>query len=393
MNICIIGRHRLKENLSDNHMDAPIFLHFAKQFDEVFLIFESDKSRPSETQHQNLRLYLIPRKSGVLGALYFALKAMLIGLRLSRKYGIDVISASEPFGAGIAGVILKVLLRKKLVFQIQGQLLNLPPESYSRLRRKLSYIVTKGVSLFSDGVRCSSMEIYEAALRSGIPMKKLFHVPYRCDVETFNPERWREKGRKVRQECGFGEEHTVLVFLGALLVDKGVFVLLEAFQQLHQWHPNMGVLFMGDGPCRSGLQSAASQGGVEGCVALTGFVDYKDVPGYLAAGDIFVFPTKHEGMGRALMEAMAMELPVIATGVGGVPELVQHNVTGLLLERGTADEIAVAIEGLLDNPEGAETLGKNARRLIVEQYSFKPNADLFVQAHLNILNSPGPIRR
>ena len=393
MNICFIGRHRLKKNLLDNRLDAPILLHFAKQFDEVFLIFESDNGKPSATQYENLRLFVIPRRGGALSAIHFALRAVLIGLRLNRKYGIDVISASEPFGAGIAGVILKVLLKKKLMFQIQGELLALPDRSYSRFRRKVTYSVTRYVALAADRVRCVSRQIYQSALQSGIPGEKLAYISYRCDIETFNRERWVDKGQEVREQCGYNTENTVLVFVGALQTDKGVFELLDAVGLVAQKHPNIRLLLVGDGPCREELARIASLRGFQDKIVLAGFVGHDDIPGYLAAGDLFVFPSKHEGTPRAVIEAMAMELPVVATSVGGVPELVEPNKTGLLLEHGTADEIALAVERLLESPEDARNLGENARRLIVDKYSFKPNADLLVQAHLDILEISGSIRR
>jgi glycosyltransferase involved in cell wall biosynthesis len=118
-------------------------------------------------------------------------------------------------------------------------------------------------------------------------------------------------------------------------------------------------LIVGEGPARGPLESLIHRLGLSTCVRFAGA--RRDIPRILPALDVFVLPSLYEGFGIAILEAMAAGKPVVATTVGGIPEFVVPGETGLLVEPGNAEALAVAIGCLLHDPEGARQMGIRGR--------------------------------
>lgn len=137
-----------------------------------------------------------------------------------------------------------------------------------------------------------------------------------------------------------------VVCVARLRAEKSHDVLLDAWGLLAERFPDGELLLVGDGPRRSDLERQASETG--GRVVLAGHVD--DVWGCLATATLFVLPSSVEPLGISVLEAMAAGVPVIATAVGGVPEIVEHERTGLLVPPGNASALASAIERVLLDP-------------------------------------------
>jgi len=383
-NICLIGKHLLKEDFLSNELDAPLFLQFASSFSKVFLIYQTDRDALVTSRYKNIHIYLIPRKPRSFDTLYFIGNVVRLGQKLYKKYGIDILNASEPFGAGIAGIGLKHLIKKRFVLQIQGECLGYPPETHSWLKRKLAFFITKIVASLSDRIRCVSNGIYEQAIRAGITEKKLFFIGPRCNTDVFDPERTKVHRMLLRKQFGFSD-NLVLIFMSALLPDKGIWEFFHAFNLLHLRHPQVRAMVVGDGPVLDELRRTVTKRKLDSQIVFCGRVDHSEIPSYLSAGDIFVFPSRHEGMPRAVLEAMSMELPVVATPVGGVPEVIKDGETGILLKSLNPNDIVEAVERLLKTPELAKTTGKNARDLVVSRYDFYQKSEELVQFHLDLL--------
>jgi len=149
--------------------------------------------------------------------------------------------------------------------------------------------------------------------------------------------------------------------VAALDVAKGQLELLAAAKTLTAAHPDMGFVFVGEGPDGEIIRAAAAgQGGVH----FTGFVD--NVADYLAAFDLFAFPSHHEGLGSVLLQAMAAGTPIVASDTGGIPELIRHEDTGLLVPPGDAESLAAAIERLYGDEKLRRRLAGAALRRLGE---------------------------
>ena len=166
-------------------------------------------------------------------------------------------------------------------------------------------------------------------------------------------------GALVRRELGIAEDAPVIGVVCELRAQKALEVLFAAAAQLRQELPGLRVLVAGDGPERENLEQEARRLELDGTVQLLGI--RRDVPALLDALDVAVLSSDYEGSPLSVMEYMAAGKPVVSTRVGGVPELVEDGVHGLLVEPRDPAALAAAIERLLRDPAEARRLGEQGR--------------------------------
>lgn len=159
----------------------------------------------------------------------------------------------------------------------------------------------------------------------------------------------------------------VIGSVGWLTPVKGHAVLIKALARLKPAHPPVHLLLIGTGALRDDLRQLADRLGVGSSVELLGM--RTDVAECLGAMSCFVLPSLNEGMGRALVEAMAAARPVVASRVGGIPAIVEDRRTGLLVPPGDAEALAAAIADVIEHPERARALALAARERIGESFS------------------------
>jgi glycosyltransferase involved in cell wall biosynthesis len=174
-------------------------------------------------------------------------------------------------------------------------------------------------------------------------------------------------GPLVRRELGLPESSPVIGLVGRLdHWGKGHKELFEAMAILKERHP-VHALIVGGGRRIDEIKALAASLGLDGEVHFLG--TRRDVPDLLNAMDIFVLPSYSEGVSLALLEAMAAGLPVIATAVGGLPEVVTDGENGLLIPPRDAEALATALARLLEASDFAKKLGQNARKHVREHFS------------------------
>lgn len=166
-------------------------------------------------------------------------------------------------------------------------------------------------------------------------------------------------GRDVRAELGIGADDLVVTTVGFLRRPKAMDVLIEAAAQLAPRFPRLKVLIVGEGADRPIYEALIEKLGVGDTVKLLGL--RSDVPDLLAETDVSVLSTNSEGSPLSVMEYMDAGLPVVGTRVGGIPDLIDDGVQGLLVEPGDPDGLAQAIGRLLDDPDEARRMGERGR--------------------------------
>jgi glycosyltransferase involved in cell wall biosynthesis len=189
-------------------------------------------------------------------------------------------------------------------------------------------------------------------------------VPSGIDRERFGLA--RAQGKQQPEWFGCPPDALIVGSVGWLTDIKGHKYLIEAISKLKQNFPALHLVIVGSGDRQEALLKLAELLGLRDTVHLLGHRD--DVEACLAGMDLFVLPSLNEGMGRALVEAMAAGLPVIASRVGGIPAVISHEQTGLLVPPGNADALADAIRRLLDRPDWARQLGLAAGRSVDSRY-------------------------
>ena len=164
------------------------------------------------------------------------------------------------------------------------------------------------------------------------------------------------------------ERQVVITCVGRLDQSKGHDVLVQALHLLNKQFPNVCVRFIGDGPRKSHLINLAASLGIADNFVFTGNISHDNVLIELSNSYLTVHPTRSESFGYAVLESIAVGTPVVASNVGGIPEIIRDGVEGFLVPPDSPEALANAIEKILKSPELRETLSKNARERFLSTF-------------------------
>ncbi len=204
----------------------------------------------------------------------------------------------------------------------------------------------------------------ELATRRLIPRRKLEFIPNGIDTSTFAEPTDREA---LRRSLGFPVDASVIGTVGRLNEIKQQDVLIRAFASVRKEHSSARLLLVGDGPMRSRLEQLANELDLNGTVHFAGY--QSEPERYLHAMDVFALTSRTEGMPLAILEAWGSGLPVVASAVGGIPDLIQHGCNGLLFPGRDEARLASLICELLREPKQAHSLGEAGRRVVMTRYN------------------------
>ena len=208
--------------------------------------------------------------------------------------------------------------------------------------------------------------------------KEVHVVPFGVDCQVFRPA-----GRINMTST------VTLGFVKHLRVQYGPEHLIRAMEMIVRQYPQTRLLMAGSGELRSQLEELTGQLGLTRNISFLGAVEHRQVPELLKNVDIFVMPSIREGFGVAAVEAQAMEIPVVAMKVGGIPEVVRDGITGILVEPRNPEQLARAIIELIENPEKRKEMGKEGRKYVLSHYRWEDNAALMDDLYKSVLESPG----
>ena len=231
------------------------------------------------------------------------------------------------------------------------------------------------------------LAVSEAAARSAIQFQhfrqeKLKILHNMIDINTFKPASHDVK-KSIRLEIGIPSSASVAVCVTRFLPVKGVDQLIEAWARVIQQASNTHLLIVGDGPLRPDLERAAAGLGIDGKAHFLGY--RSDVELILQAGDFLVVPSRSEALGFCAIEAMAVGLPVVAFRVGGIPEIVQEGVTGLLAEPGNIMDLSDKILMLIRDRQLCSQLGQ-AGLARAEDYGISAYIQKLIQLYKSVIS-------
>jgi glycosyltransferase involved in cell wall biosynthesis len=245
--------------------------------------------------------------------------------------------------------------------------------------RRMDYPVKKGwvtrlLYIHSvDAVVAISAGVRAALLAAEVPATRIRLIPSGVDTTRFTQN--SDVRVQVRHAYGFSDHETLVLSVGALAERKGHRTLLRAAHQLKAQGIRLRYLVCGEGALRTALQDETGALGLETDVRFAGFCP--EISHYLAAADLFVHVPQWEGLGVALIEALAAGLPVVASRVGGIPDLIKDHLTGLLVPPQDPPALAAALTRLVQAPFWASTLGRAGQAQARAQF------DLTVMAQNN----------
>ena len=248
------------------------------------------------------------------------------------------------------------------------------------MRRRWS--VRLKYELWCDRVVCVSEAARRRCLEAGLPEGQVVVVPDFVDCRHFDA---------AAVPAARSDDRPQVCSVGRLSREKGHRVLLKAMAAVLRSVPEARLQICGDGPERPALARQSEASGLAEHVSLSGFV--QDTRPTLAAADIFVMPSLSEGLGGAVLEAMAMGKPVVATDAGGLPEAVVDGETGLIVPAGDAEALAEAMMDLLGDPARARKMGIAGRERALKHFDRRRIVDRMVSLYEEVLAGQSPTHR
>lgn len=318
--------------------------------------FEAEGHFYDEVRSGNFPLFVLPvEKVQNLSTTNVILKL----LTYVRRHKIKIIHTFQT-KANIIGTVVGQLARIKVITSRRDI------GDYSlRGSKKLELFEKIIINRLTDRIMVNSQAVLNAVLeKEKVSRNKIELIYNTVDLERFHPGRSREE---ARQKLNLARETMSFGSVAGFRPVKGVDVLIRAAGLLAKSRKNFTVFIAGDGPERQKLVNLVSLEGVEDHIVFLGHLN--SVEDLLPGFDVFVLSSRSEGCSNALMEAQASGLPVIATRVGGNPEIVQDRRTGILVPSDDPETLAKEMDSLASEPEERLRLGQNARRFIETHFS------------------------
>lgn len=318
---------------------------------------------PSREQRDGIEVFhprqLAPPRGNrmVLASCTFFFSAWRLVRRSRRCREIDLIHAHAACPAGFAGVLLGRMLCRPVLVTVRGSDLNLYPR-YPVLRQ-LVRVALKG----ADRVVAVSGPLRARAIELGASEHKVQVIRNGVDLKLFRPQ-----DREVLQSrLGLKKGRAVIASIGNLVPVKGISFLLQAMSHLAGDRMPLTLLIVGDGYLATDLKAQASELGLTSRVSFVGPVPHPQIPDYLAAADLLVLPSLAEGSPNIVREALACGVPVVATAVGDVPELIDSQELGLLVPPSDPVALAGAIRAAISRTWDRGRLVAHARTFSWEE--------------------------
>lgn len=225
---------------------------------------------------------------------------------------------------------------------------------------------------------CVSDAVRRVLLSLGVPEDRLQVVHSCIDSACIDRAAGTDRAA-LRAELGIPADAAIIGAIGAMVPHKGHRHLLASMPKVVAAHPEAHLVLFGDGPLESELRRESWERKIQSRVLFAGF--RTDIHRFLPALDLLAHPSVEEGLGTAILDAMAARLPVVASRAGGIPEVVRHGETGWLVPPASPPELAGAIVSLLDDARRRHEFGEAGRRRVEECFSVPVLADRVLAAY------------
>jgi len=292
----------------------------------------------------------------------------------------DLLHAHELLSPSTIAVLGKWWMRLPVVAKVLrgGQLGDLAKVKAGMVSKWRIKFLAQNIDAFA----VISREIDSELASVGVPEDRRVFLPNGVDTFRFRPALQEEK-RLLRNKLNL-PAGKLAVYSGRLQPEKRVEQIISIWDQILGEEKEAGLVIVGTGPEESRLHEMAGKG-----IRFIGAVE--DVSPYLKAADIYVLPSSTEGLSNSLLEAMACGLPVIATNVGGAPDLISQGVSGILIHPDAPDELFNALLHLLHNDNLRKQYGERARQIVVDRYDLPKMAERMRNLYDDLLKSRSPL--
>lgn len=285
--------------------------------------------------------------------------------QLTRNFGVTAIHAHE-FAMNVRGAMLGIWLGIRVVATVHGK--GYYGEKW--LRRQAYRLTSRSAWLVAV-----SEDIRQQLIKAcGVNSRRVRVILNGVDTERFQYN--EQKRRLFRERFGIRNDQLLLGTVGSYYPVKGHRFLIEAMKGIVGVNHNVKLVMAGQGPLADELRKQAEDSALGECINIVGYVE--DTPGFLSALDIFVLPSLSEGLPLALLEAAANRRCIVATDVGGTPEIIVHKENGILVQPGDAKALRDALVELFD-PRTRFSLAANAFATVTRDWSIQRTADRYLE--------------
>ncbi len=291
------------------------------------------------------------------------MRAFMELLRIIKKERPTVVHVNSSKAGGISALAGRVAGKTRIIFTAHG----LPHEEQrSFFSRALIWLATYATVLLSTKTIVLSQRQFSATPALFVRTRRLMCIPNGiAPYELVG--RAQARGRCIAQAPELAQYSRWIVSTGELNRNKSIDVLIDAFARVCHTEPNVALVLFNEGDRHGALEEQALRAGLQNRVFFLGLIP--NVRTLLSVADIFVLSSQKEGFPFALLEAGIAKCPVIATSVGGIPELINTNENGILVTPGDTAELSNALTDLLTHTQRAKTFGEALSKRIRDKFS------------------------
>lgn len=387
MRICVFNEYFFPYVGGGSVHAYELYKALIRQGCEIHLICNKMKNSKDSEIMDGIHIY----RAGVIGevsSIYrrgrYILASVKKARELHKKRHFDLIHA-HVFGGALAGVMAGKALHLPVVTTVHG----LYSKIWKEIAEKGSFFSKQAeryiIRLPHDKLIAVSQMTARQIRELGVPLKKIEVIPNGVNLEKFNP-----KVQSAKKQLGIKEDY-VVAFFGRLWKVKGIEYLVKAIPSVVEKIPNVKFIIVGEGPQKESLVKLVKDLDISGHVMFHAPIDYSKMPAYIRASDCVVLPSLMEGLPVTALEAMACGVPVVATKVGGTPEVVKDGKNGFLLEPGRPKLIAEKLIKLLRNKKLRRRMGAAGRKF-VEKYDWGIIAERTFEVYQKLSKADGPVR-
>jgi glycosyltransferase involved in cell wall biosynthesis len=315
---------------------------------------------------------------------YFAIGLWRL-LILTLKQNFDIIHAHWVLPSGPIGAIIGALCKLPLVISLHGS------DIFVAEKNKLFAEIARKTFAKAKGVIACSKDLANRAMKLGLVPGKVWIIPYGVDIHKFG----REDGNRMNllKKLGIAPDEMVVLSLGRLVYKKGFEYLVRAIPYVIANFRNVKFVIGGMGPLQGQLRLLSKELGVNEHLLLPGAISWDEVPRYMDMCDVFVVPSIKDhkgninGLPNVLLEAMASGKPIVASKIGGIPDVIDHERNGLLVNEKDPKELADAINCLLASPSLRRSLGSAAKEKAKHELNLEHIAKTTIEIYKRVMRT------
>lgn len=264
---------------------------------------------------------------------------------------------------------LGALIKEKVGIPVVVRMPGPPSISQINMLSKLDAVIANG-------------DAYRQLSQSGL--RNAYNINPGVNINYFQKN--LKKGFQIRQKYGIGKEDILFIWVGRLIPIKDPSFAIESFAKTSEANGKLKLMFVGEGPLKKNLEKLTNELKMEKTVIFTGHIEHKDLPDYYSAADVLLVTSSYDNFPNVVLEAMACELPIIATNVGGIPMQMINNANGFLVKYRDLEELKNKMLEMTENENFRKEAGKKNKEKVKLKYNWLNSAKKLKKIYENLLN-------